>query len=46
VRLEAVTETSFQRRILCSKMRSANHSSDFYTLVFESGHFEVAKAIS
>jgi KaiC/GvpD/RAD55 family RecA-like ATPase len=46
VRLEAVTETSFQRRIQCSKMRSANHSSDFYTLVFESGHFEVAKAIS
>jgi len=46
LRLEAVTDVSFQRRIQCSKMRSANHSSDFFTLVFENGYFEVAKAIS
>ena len=46
LRLEPVTETSFQRRIQCSKMRSANHSSDFFTLVFDGEHFEVAKAIS
>ena len=46
LRLEAVTDVSFQRRIQCSKMRSANHSSDFFTLVFEKGYFEVAKAIS
>ena len=46
VRLEPVTEVSFQRRIQCAKMRSANHSSDFFTLVSENGLFEVAKAIS
>jgi len=46
VRLEPVTDTAFQRRLQCSKMRSANHSSDFFTLVFEGDHFEVAKAIS
>ena len=46
LRLEPVTETAFQRRLQCSKMRSANHSSDFFTLVFENGLFEVAKAIS
>ena len=46
LRLEPVTETAFQRRIQCSKMRSANHSTDFFTLVFDGGHFEVAKAIS
>lgn len=46
LRLEPVSETSFQRRIQCSKMRSANHSSDFFTLVYEGDHFEIAKAIS
>ena len=46
LRLESVTPTSFQRRIQCAKMRSANHSSDFYTLVFEGGRFEIARAIS
>lgn len=46
LRLEPVTDTSFQRRVQCAKMRSANHSSDFFTLVFEGGQFEVAKAIS
>jgi len=45
LRLEPVTETTFQRRIQCSKMRSANHSSDFFTLVLDADHFEVAKAI-
>jgi KaiC/GvpD/RAD55 family RecA-like ATPase len=46
LRLEPVTATSFQRRIQCSKMRAAHHSSDFFTLVFDAGRFEVAKAIS
>jgi len=46
LRLEPVTPVSFQRRIQCAKMRSANHSSDFYTLVLEGGRFEIAKAIS
>ncbi|HEV8594777.1 MAG TPA: ATPase domain-containing protein [Thermoplasmata archaeon] len=46
VRLEPVTETQFQRRLQCSKMRSANHSSDFFTLVFDNAYFEIARAIS
>lgn len=46
LKLAQTSETAFQRRIQCSKMRSANHSTDFFTLVFEGDHFEVAKAIS
>jgi len=46
LRLEPVTESQFQRRIQCSKMRSADHSSDFFTLVYDGGHFEIARAIS
>lgn len=46
VRLEPVTETQFQRRLQCSKMRSADHSSDFFTLVFDRAYFEIARAIS
>ncbi len=44
LRLEP-TGDAFHRRIQCSKMRAADHSSDFFTLVFEGGHFEIAKAI-
>lgn len=43
--MEPVTGAAFQRRIQCSKMRAADHSTDFFTLLFEGGHFEVAKAI-
>ena len=46
LRIEPVSETAFQRRIQCSKMRSADHSSDFFTLVFDGERFEAAKAIS
>lgn len=46
LRLEPASETTFARRLQCSKMRSANHSSDFFTLVFDGEHFEVARAIS
>lgn len=46
LKLAQTSEVGFQRRIQCSKMRSANHSTDFFTLVFEGDHFEVAKAIS
>lgn len=46
VRLEPVTPTTFQRRIQCSKMRAANHSSDFFTLLFEDGRFDIARALS
>ena len=40
-----VTETSFQRRIQCTKMRSVNQDSEDHTLIFENGRFEVARAI-
>jgi KaiC/GvpD/RAD55 family RecA-like ATPase len=46
LRLEQVSETAFHRRIQCAKMRSADHSTDFFALVFEGDHFEVGKAIS
>jgi KaiC/GvpD/RAD55 family RecA-like ATPase len=45
LRMVPVTETSFQRRIQCRKMRSVNQDSDEHTLLFENGRFEVARAI-
>lgn len=45
MRLEPVTETAFQRRVQCVKMRSVNQDSDDRTLLFENGRFEVARAI-
>ena len=45
LRLEPVTETAFQRRVQCVKMRSVNQNSDDHTLLFENGRFEVARAI-
>jgi len=43
---ERVSDLDFQRRVQCVKMRSSAHSPDFFTLVFENGRFEVAKAIA
>ncbi len=45
LRMVPVTDTSFQRRVQCVKMRSVNHDSDFRTLLFENARFEVARAI-
>ncbi len=45
LRMAPVTETSFQRRIQCTKMRSVNQDSDDHTLLFENGRFEAARAI-
>ena len=45
VRLEPISDTTFQRRIQCVKMRSVNQNSDDHTLLFENGRFEVARAI-
>src|SRR2546428_713838 len=45
LRLEPVTETAFQRRVQCVKMRSVNQDSDDHTLLYENGRFEVARAI-
>ncbi len=45
LRMAPVTETSFQRRIQCTKMRSVNQDSEDHTLLFENGRFEAARAI-
>jgi len=45
LRLAQVTETAYQRRVQCVKMRSVNQDSDDHTLLFENGRFEVARAI-
>ena len=45
LRMAPVSETSFQRRIQCTKMRSVNQNSDDHTLLFETGRFEAARAI-
>ncbi|HKZ48569.1 MAG TPA: RAD55 family ATPase [Thermoplasmata archaeon] len=46
LKLERVSDLDFQRRLQCAKMRACAHSSDFFTLVFENGRFEVARAIA
>jgi len=43
--MEPITDTTFQRRIRCVKMRRVNHDHDFRTLHFAEGRFEVARAI-
>ncbi len=45
LRMAPVTETAFQRRIQCTKMRSVNQDSEDRTLLFENGRFEAARAI-
>src|SRR5256886_1307443 len=45
LRLQPITETAYQRRVQCVKMRSVNQDSDDHTLLFEKGRFEVARAI-
>jgi len=45
LRLEPITDTAYQRRVQCVKMRSVNQDSDDHTLLFENGRFEVARAI-
>src|SRR5437763_1337209 len=45
LRLQPVSEPSYQRRVQCVKMRSVNQDSDDHPLLFENGRFEVARAI-
>jgi len=46
LKLENINDVDVQRRIRCVKMRSTNHSTDYFTLLFENSRFEVVKAIS
>jgi circadian clock protein KaiC len=45
VKMEKVDDINIQRRIRCVKMRSVNHSMNFFTLLFHDGIFEVTKVI-
>ncbi len=45
VKMEKVDDINIQRRLRCVKMRSANHSPNFFTLLFHDGTFEVTKVI-
>lgn len=40
-----LSDTTFQRRIQCVKMRCVNHDNDIRSLLFEDGRFAVARAI-
>src|SRR5437773_5929920 len=43
--MERTTDIAFQRRIQSVKLRSAGHRAEAYTLLFQDGRFEVARAI-
>src|SRR5438876_5237545 len=45
VRLQPVTETAYQRRVQCVKVRRVNQDSDAHTPLFEHGPVEVARAV-
>ena len=46
LKIEQIGDIKTQRRIRCVKMRSTKHSSDWYTLLFGEGKFQVAQVIS
>ena len=39
------TGVSVQRHIRCVKMRAIDHSTDFYSLLFDDGRFKATKVI-
>jgi circadian clock protein KaiC len=45
VKMELVDDINIQRRVRCVKMRSCNHSPNFFTLLFSDGEFQVTKVI-
>lgn len=46
LKLHQVNDIDVQRRVRVVKMRSANHRTGFYALVFEDGRFNVTRAMS
>ncbi len=46
LRLDLAGPNEYQRRIQCMKMRGMNHSAEYFTLVYDSGRFEIVKSIS
>lgn len=45
LKMETVNDVDIQRRIRCVKMRSVEHTTDYFTLIYEGKWFEVTKAI-
>ena len=43
--MDRVGEVTVQRRIRCVKMRSTNHSTDYFSLLFNDGAFQVTRVI-
>lgn len=46
LKMEKVGDINIQRRIRCVKLRSAQHSPNFYTLLHSDGKFEVTRVIA
>lgn len=46
LKMEQIGDVKIQRRIRCVKMRSSKHSSDWYTLLFGDGKFQITQVIS
>lgn len=46
MKMHQVTDVEVQRRIRVIKMRSANHRTGYYALVFDKGKFRVTRAMS
>jgi len=46
LKMERVDDVNIQRRIRAVKMRSTNHSPNYYTLLFEDGKFQATRVIS
>ncbi len=46
LRLQQINDLDVQRRIRCYKMRSTNHKTGSYALVFEDGVFSATRAMS
>ncbi len=44
--MEKVDDVTIQRRIRCVKMRSTHHNTDYFTLLFGDGEFQVTRVIS
>ena len=46
LKMHQVNDVNIQRRLRVVKMRSANHKTGFFALVFEDGNFSVTRALS
>src|SRR3989449_9081313 len=45
-KMERVDDANIQRRIRCVKLRGTNHSTNYYTLIFQSGILQATRIIA